>query len=125
MGRLRQDDTPLHSGAHSGPDAAGVTAEALISALNQAHFILEFSPAGELVAANKNFLTLTDSALSSALKNHHDELFPVDLPRVPFDRFTWANLRSGESRTGSRDRLTLAIRHVGRRDRFPFRPFGC
>lgn len=98
--RHQQGDTPQRPAAPGYPDDAGVAPDALISALDQAHLILEFSPDGKLVAANRNFLELTGYDLPALLDKHHDDLFPVDLPRVQSSRFIWANLRSGESRTG-------------------------
>ncbi|MBY0423143.1 MAG: PAS domain S-box protein, partial [Parvularculaceae bacterium] len=83
---------------------ADVTAEranaGILAAIDKSQALIEFTPDGEILAANENFLKTTGYALDEIRGKHH-RIFVDEETRTSHDyREFWDRLKSGESSTG-------------------------
>ncbi len=68
-----------------------------LAALLRSHAIAEFTPEGEVVKANNNFLAMTKYRREEILGKSHDVLVRPDEREQPSYQDFWAALRRGES----------------------------
>jgi methyl-accepting chemotaxis protein len=67
-----------------------------IEALSRAQAVIEFTPAGEIVTANKNFLTTLGYELSEIVGKHHSMFCEPDYTHSDDYQDFWTKLRGGE-----------------------------
>jgi methyl-accepting chemotaxis protein len=67
-----------------------------LSALSRAQAIIEFTPAGEILTANENFLSTLGYSLKEIEGRHHSMFCEPDYARTEDYRRFWDRLRSGE-----------------------------
>ncbi|MEH6564392.1 MAG: PAS domain-containing methyl-accepting chemotaxis protein [Halopseudomonas sp.] len=77
--------------------------DAVISALDKSLAVIEFSPSGEILKANRNFLNVMGYSQSQLVGKHH-RLFCTDAFLQQNPRF-WAELSAGAHRSGQFDRI--------------------
>ncbi|WP_104663221.1 methyl-accepting chemotaxis protein [Ensifer adhaerens] len=66
-----------------------------IDALSRAQAIIEFSPAGEIITANENFLSAMGYALHEIVGRHHSIFCEQDYARSPDYAAFWRDLSAG------------------------------
>lgn len=122
--RLRSDGQPLWLEATyvPVPDASGVVEkvvmlasdvsaerrarldqQALMTALDKSLAVIEFSPQGDIITANSNFLAAVGYSLQQ-IKGKHHRMFCTDSFSQQHPNF-WAELGRGEFKSGQFDRL--------------------
>lgn len=83
--------------------AARLEQKALLTALDKSLAVIEFSPNGEIITANRNFLSAVGYSLQQIIGKHHrmfcNEAFIRQHPEF------WAELGRGEFKSGQFDRL--------------------
>ena len=67
-----------------------------LDALSRAQAVIEFTPNGEIITANENFLKTLGYQLSEIVGKHHSIFCDQDYTRTPDYRVFWDRLRSGE-----------------------------
>jgi methyl-accepting chemotaxis protein len=67
-----------------------------LDALSRAQAIIEFTPSGEILTANKNFLSTVGYELSEITGKHHSMFCEPDYVRGSEYQDFWAKLRNGE-----------------------------
>jgi methyl-accepting chemotaxis protein len=67
-----------------------------LEALSRAQAIIEFTPAGEILTANRNFLSTLGYELAEIVGKHHSMFCDPDYTRSSEYQDFWAKLRSGE-----------------------------
>ncbi len=77
--------------------------DAVISALDKSLAVIEFTPSGEILKANRNFLNVMGYSQSQLVGKHH-RLFCTDTFLQQNPRF-WAELSAGAHRSGQFDRI--------------------
>ncbi|TCR89933.1 PAS domain-containing methyl-accepting chemotaxis protein [Rhizobium sp. BK376] len=71
-------------------------AEGKIHALSRAQAVIEFTPAGEILTANKNFLTVLGYELGEIVGRHHSLFCEADYARSEEYKAFWRKLAAGE-----------------------------
>ncbi|WP_054633172.1 methyl-accepting chemotaxis protein [Pantoea stewartii] len=84
--------------------------EAIITALNNTMAMIEFTPQGEVINANKNFLTLMEYDLA-AIQGKHHRLFCFDTFYKENPDF-WHRIQQGRAFTGRFERVTASGKRV-------------
>ncbi|MFB4363128.1 PAS domain-containing methyl-accepting chemotaxis protein [Pantoea sp. BS_8] len=84
--------------------------EAIITALNNTMAMIEFTPQGEVINANKNFLTLMEYDLA-AIQGKHHRLFCFDAFYKENPDF-WHRIQQGRAFTGRFERVTASGKRV-------------
>nr|WP_052715736.1 methyl-accepting chemotaxis protein [Devosia chinhatensis] len=79
-----------------------------MSALRRSHAIIEFTPAGEILDANDNFLRLMGYSLDEIVNKHHRMFVDPDEQRGPEYRAFWDALAHGEFKS-------MTFRRFGKR----------
>lgn len=70
--------------------------EGILNAMDRSQAVIEFSPEGKILTANKNFLSAMDYSLSDIKGQHHSMFAPPELKgSAEYDNF-WKRLRAGE-----------------------------
>lgn len=77
----------------------------LVRSLDQFQAIIEFTPSGKILKANKNFLDATGYELSEIVGQHHSIFMPVEERDTPEYQAFWANLGKGEFLTAQCRRI--------------------
>ena len=67
-----------------------------INAISRAQAVIEFTPSGEIITANENFLTVLGYQLSDIAGKHHSMFCEPDQVRTPEYGLFWDRLRNGE-----------------------------
>lgn len=84
--------------------------EAIITALNNTMAMIEFTPQGEILNANKNFLTLMEYDLA-AIQGKHHRMFCFDTFYKEHPDF-WQKIQHGRAFTGRFERVTASGKRV-------------
>ncbi len=82
--------------------------DAILMALDVSHAVIEFTPKGGILGANKNFLSTMGYALDD-IKGQHHRMFCPDSFYEEFPRF-WDDLAAGEHKSGLFERRDAAGR---------------
>lgn len=92
------------------PDAAHDAS--LVNVLHQSQAVIEFTPAGEILQANGNFLR-TMGYSASEIQGKHHSMFVDDAYRAsPEYKALWEDLRAGKARTGEFRRSAKGGREI-------------
>ncbi len=83
--------------------AAGMDQKALMAALDKSLAVIEFTPNGEIITANRNFLAAVGYSLQQITGKHH-RMFCTDTFARQYPHF-WAELGRGEFKSGQFDRI--------------------
>ena len=75
-------------------------ARAKLNALDRAQALIEFTPRGEILHANDNFLSLLGYRLEECAGRHHRMFIPATEMNLEQSMEFWAQLALGNSRTG-------------------------
>ncbi len=75
--------------------------EGQLAAISKSQAVIEFTPAGEILTANQNFLTVMGYRLEEIAGRSHAMFVPEDFARTPQYRDFWAALGRGEYRPRS------------------------
>ena len=75
---------------------ASLEAEARMAALSRVQAVIEFTPGGEILDANENFLKVFGYTLAEIRGKHHRMLCPPDFTGSPAYGQLWERLRGGE-----------------------------
>lgn len=84
--------------------------EAIITALNNSMAMIEFTPQGEVINANKNFLTVMEYDLA-AIQGKHHRMFCFDAFYKENPDF-WSKIQHGRAFTGRFERVTASGKRV-------------
>jgi methyl-accepting chemotaxis protein len=79
---------------------------AIIDAINSSMAVIEFSPAGDILTANENFLKCIGYTLEELTGQHHRIFCKQSLVNSPEYKNFWSELASGQFITGEFQRLT-------------------
>ena len=85
---------------------------ATLSALRNSFAVIEFTPQGVILGANKPFLKTTGYALSELVGRHHRVLMPPKDAAAPAYETFWADLSKGIFQTGQYHRVDKAGRDL-------------
>lgn len=69
---------------------------AIIKAINNSQAVIEFTPDGEILTANKNFLMTTEYKLDEIVGKHHSIFAPAELIASKEYQTFWTRLKAGE-----------------------------
>ncbi|MDM7255495.1 MAG: PAS domain S-box protein, partial [Paracoccus sp. (in: a-proteobacteria)] len=78
----------------------------LSKALSRSQAMIEFTPEGEIVGANENFLRVMGYTLAEIKGRHHSMFLDSETVRSPEYAKFWEDLRAGQFRAGEFKRLT-------------------
>ena len=78
---------------------------AVISALQSSMAIIEFSPSGEIITANPNFLSAVGYSLQEVAGKHHSMFCESSLTRSAEYKAFWQQLTSGQFVSGEFKRI--------------------
>ncbi|MBX9454586.1 MAG: PAS domain-containing methyl-accepting chemotaxis protein [Rhizobium sp.] len=67
-----------------------------LEALSRAQAVIEFSPSGEILSANQNFLSTVGYELSEIIGRHHQMFCEADYARSTEYQQFWSDLRNGQ-----------------------------
>lgn len=80
--------------------------EALTQALSESMAMIEFTPSGKILTANKTFLQTVEYDLEQIVGKHHSMFCPPDLVKSPEYRALWQSLAKGQSAKSEFLRIT-------------------
>jgi len=83
-----------------------------LSALSRAQAIIEFTPAGEILTANENFLATLGYDLAEIKGRHHRMFCDADYVRTPAYEQFWADLAAGRFKADEFKRIGKGGREV-------------
>lgn len=83
-----------------------------VRALSRSQAMIEFTPTGEILDANENFLTTMGYQLDEIRGRHHSIFMPPEAAASPEYADFWAALGAGQSRSGEFRRIDKAGRDV-------------
>jgi methyl-accepting chemotaxis protein len=86
--------------------------DAILQAINRAMAVIEFTPDGQIISANDNFLQATGHTRDSLIGKQHRLLCPVEFASSQAYEALWQRLRSGQHYSGRIQRLTRDGRTV-------------
>lgn len=101
-----QDRKSSSSGLHrgqAGPD--GKFDAGVLAALDRVMAVIEFTPSGEILSANANFLTAMGYSLDEIRGRHHRMFAPAGLANSEDYRRFWESLGRGEFLSGEFKRV--------------------
>lgn len=78
---------------------------AQIAAINRTDAVIEFSPTGDILTANENFLSLFGYSLSELQGQHHSLLVPEQIAHSRAYQELWHKLAQGEFQSGEFERV--------------------
>ncbi|BBF83878.1 methyl-accepting chemotaxis protein [Aquitalea magnusonii] len=90
--------------SHSVQEAA--RNKAILQAINQAMAEIEFTPDGQIIDANENFLNVTGYTRDSLIGKQHRMLCTAEFAASPEYAALWERLRNGQHYSGRIQRLT-------------------
>ncbi|MFD1881452.1 methyl-accepting chemotaxis protein [Paracoccus pacificus] len=96
----------------TGAKTAALAATRQIDALQRAQAFIEFTPAGEIVTANANFLKVMGYTLEEIQGRHHRMFCDPDHARSPEYELLWDDLSNGRFRIGEFRRVCKGNRPV-------------
>jgi len=85
---------------------------AILQAINRAMAVIEFTPDGQIISANDNFLRATGHSRDSLIGKPHRLLCPAEFAASQEYEALWQRLRSGQHYSGRIQRLTRDGRTV-------------
>ena len=91
---------------------AAAREKATLTALNRAMAIIEFTPQGQVLTANDNFLRAMDYRLDEIVGKHHRLFCDHDFVASPAYGQLWDTLRSGQFFSGQVERISGRGRRV-------------
>ncbi|OLP60272.1 chemotaxis protein [Xaviernesmea oryzae] len=83
-----------------------------LNAISRAQAVIEFTPTGEILTANENFLQALGYSLSEIQGRHHAMFCPPSLADSPEYRRFWESLRAGEFVSSEVERIGKGGRKV-------------
>lgn len=87
---------------------ASQRANSKVEALGHSQAVIEFTPTGEIIAANKNFLDAMGYRLEEIQGRHHSMFMPRDEVNTPEYKAFWEKLGRGENHSGEFRRINKA-----------------
>ena len=78
---------------------------AQIAAISSTQAVVEFTPEGEILSANENFLALIGYRLEEMRGRHHGLLLPPERAGSPAEQQFWAELAGGRAQAGEFERI--------------------
>lgn len=84
----------------------------LMDALSRSQAVIEFTPTGEIVHANNNFLSLLGYSLAEIKGRNHSMFVPPDYARSHEYAQFWDDLRAGQFRAGEFCRVAKGGRQI-------------
>ncbi len=87
-------------------------AKGILNAIDQAYAYIEFTPEGQILTANQNFLDTLGYAAADIVGQHHRIFCESAFTSSPEYAAMWRDLKQGESKSGVFKRLTKAGREV-------------
>ncbi|RYY32488.1 MAG: PAS domain S-box protein, partial [Sphingomonadales bacterium] len=92
--------------------ARAAEAESQLTAIDRSQLVIEFTPTGEVVSANANFLAATGYALGEIVGRHHRMFCTPALAASGDYRDFWGKLASGAFHRGDYERIGRGGRRV-------------
>ncbi|RQO76317.1 chemotaxis protein [Aquitalea sp. FJL05] len=86
--------------------------DAILQAINRAMAVIEFTPDGQIISANDNFLLATGHTRDSLIGKQHRLLCPAEFAASQAYEALWQRLRNGQHYCGRIQRLTRDGRTV-------------
>ncbi|WP_137009323.1 methyl-accepting chemotaxis protein [Aquitalea aquatilis] len=86
--------------------------DAILQAINRAMAVIEFTPDGQIISANDNFLQATGYTRDSLIGKQHRLLCPAEFAASQAYEALWQRLRNGQHYSGRIQRLTRDGRTV-------------
>ncbi len=86
--------------------------DALLAAIDRSLAVIRFTPTGEVIEANENFLRLMGFSASEVIGRPHSQFVPKDIADSQAYRRFWEKLRGGEFSEGEFRRLAKGGREV-------------
>jgi methyl-accepting chemotaxis protein len=77
-----------------------------LDAINRSMAVIEFTPSGEIIHANENFLTLMNYKLEDIIGHHHKMFCQTSLTKSEEYKQFWQHLNNGEYIKGQYERIT-------------------
>lgn len=84
----------------------------MLSALDRSQAVIEFTPSGEIVTANENFLSTMEYSLDEVVGNHHSMFVDKDYKQSPEYTAFWKKLNKGEFYSSEFKRISKSGRDV-------------
>ncbi len=83
-----------------------------LEALSRAQAVIEFTPEGNIITANENFLAALGYTLAEIVGKHHSMFCEADYSRSPAYKAFWANLAAGEFAADQFKRIAKGGREI-------------
>ncbi len=83
-----------------------------LAALSRAQAVIEFTPEGEIITANENFLATLGYSLGEIVGKHHAMFCEVDYTRTPGYKAFWADLAAGHFAADQFKRIAKGGREI-------------
>jgi methyl-accepting chemotaxis protein len=83
-----------------------------LEALSRAQAVIEFTPEGNIITANENFLVALGYSLSEIVGKHHAMFCEADYSRSPAYKAFWAKLAAGEFAADQFKRIAKGGREI-------------
>lgn len=84
----------------------------VIEGINATMAIIEFTPHGQILTANENFLRTMEYSLAEIVGQHHHKFIPEDIRTSDDYRIFWRNLAAGKPTKGVFRRITASGKTV-------------
>ncbi|MEO1496291.1 MAG: PAS domain-containing methyl-accepting chemotaxis protein, partial [Planctomycetota bacterium] len=106
MTKTKTARLPVESFAAPEPSAAAPSdAQAVLDAFGRAQAIIEFTPEGEILGANENFLSVLGYTLAEVTGKHHRMFVPDQIAAGAEYQSFWRELAAGEQKVGEFKRV--------------------
>lgn len=85
---------------------------AILHAMDRSQAVIEFTPEGEILTANDNFLAAMGYQLNEIVGNHHSMFAPSELKGTHEYKVFWQELKRGDFKTGEMRRIKKDGREI-------------